>query len=53
MVYFITGGERSGKSRYAMDLALELSDQPVYLATSRKWDTDFEKRVQRHQDERD
>lgn len=36
-----------------MNLALGLSDQPVYLATSRKWDTDFEKRVQRHQDERD
>lgn len=36
-----------------MNLALGLSDQPVYLATSRKWDTDFEKRVQRHQEERD
>lgn len=36
-----------------MDLALELADNPVYLATSRKWDADFEKRVQRHQDERD
>ncbi len=36
-----------------MDLALGLSDQPVYLATSRKWDPDFEKRVERHQDERD
>ncbi len=36
-----------------MNLALELSDNPVYLATSRKWDSDFEQRVQRHQDERD
>lgn len=36
-----------------MNLALELSDNPVYLATSRKWDEDFEKRVKRHQDERD
>ncbi|MEM6845115.1 MAG: bifunctional adenosylcobinamide kinase/adenosylcobinamide-phosphate guanylyltransferase [Bacteroidota bacterium] len=53
MIYYISGGERSGKSRYAMNLALGLSDQPVYLATSRKWDTDFEKRVQRHQEERD
>lgn len=36
-----------------MNLALELSDNPVYLATSRKWDEDFENRVKRHQDERD
>lgn len=36
-----------------MDLALRLSDQPVYLATSRKWDVDFEHRIVRHQEERD
>jgi adenosylcobinamide kinase/adenosylcobinamide-phosphate guanylyltransferase len=53
MIYFITGGERSGKSRYAQQLALELSDKPVYVATSRVWDNDFQKRVQRHKDERD
>ena len=45
MVYFITGGERSGKSSYAQKLALELSNNPIYLATARKWDEDFEKRV--------
>lgn len=53
MIYYVSGGERSGKSRYATDLALELSDNPVYLATSRKWDADFEKRIERHQAERD
>ena len=53
MIYYISGGERSGKTRYAMDLALKLSDRPVYLATARKWDPDFEQRVRRHQDERD
>lgn len=53
MVYFITGGERSGKTSYALNLALELSNNPVYLATARKWDKDFEKRVKRHQNERD
>ncbi len=36
-----------------MDLALSLSDRPIYLATSRKWDSDFEKRVERHQGDRD
>lgn len=53
MVYYISGGERSGKSHYAMTLALELSDNPIYLATSRKWDVDFEKRISHHQQERD
>lgn len=52
MMYFITGGERSGKSRYAQKLALEFSDQPIYIATSRVWDKDFAKRVDRHKNER-
>ncbi len=50
---FITGGARSGKSRYAQQLALQLSEQPVYLATARHWDAEFEQRIQRHQSERD
>jgi adenosylcobinamide kinase/adenosylcobinamide-phosphate guanylyltransferase len=53
MIYFITGGERSGKSRYAQQLALRISDTPVYLATARRWDKDFEKRIRRHVSERD
>jgi len=53
MVYFITGGERSGKSRFAQQLALSLTNQPVYVATARKWDSDFEERIARHQQERD
>jgi adenosylcobinamide kinase/adenosylcobinamide-phosphate guanylyltransferase len=52
-IIFITGGARSGKSRYAQQLALSLSNTPVYLATARHWDDDFEKRIQRHQSERD
>jgi adenosylcobinamide kinase/adenosylcobinamide-phosphate guanylyltransferase len=53
MIYYITGGERSGKSRYAQQLALELTDTPVYIATSRIWDANFGERVQRHKNERD
>jgi len=53
MIYYITGGERSGKSGYAQNLALELSNTPFYLATSRVWDGDFEKRVERHVNDRD
>ena len=53
MIYLITGGERSGKSSYAQDLAMELSAKPMYVATARKWDGDFQKRIDRHQQERD
>jgi adenosylcobinamide kinase/adenosylcobinamide-phosphate guanylyltransferase len=52
-IIFITGGARSGKSRYAQQLALQWSNSPVYVATARHWDDDFEKRIQRHQSERD
>ncbi|MEN2402662.1 bifunctional adenosylcobinamide kinase/adenosylcobinamide-phosphate guanylyltransferase [Flavobacterium sp. MC2016-06] len=53
MIYLITGGERSGKSSYAQKLALQLSDSPIYVATARKWDADFQNRIDRHQQERD
>jgi len=53
MIYLITGGERSGKSSYAENLAKELAGNPMYVATARKWDDDFQKRVDRHQKDRD
>ncbi|WP_316635748.1 bifunctional adenosylcobinamide kinase/adenosylcobinamide-phosphate guanylyltransferase [uncultured Flavobacterium sp.] len=53
MIYLITGGERSGKSSYAQNLALQLSNTPMYVATARKWDSDFQNRIDRHQQERD
>lgn len=48
----ITGGQRSGKSSYAQKLALQLSSQPVYLATSRVWDEEYRLRIERHQKDR-
>ena len=48
----ITGGQRSGKSRYAEQLALSLSDEPVYVATAHVWDDEFRERVRRHQERR-
>ena len=48
-VVLITGGSRSGKSSYAEKLALDLSENPVYLATARIWDEEFRERVRRHQ----
>lgn len=52
MLYLITGGTRSGKSRYAQELALSLTPNPVYVATAKVWDADFEQRVRRHRQDR-
>ncbi len=51
-VIVITGGQRSGKSSYAQKLALSLSSNPVYLATSRVWDEEHRARIVRHQADR-
>jgi adenosylcobinamide kinase/adenosylcobinamide-phosphate guanylyltransferase len=49
----VTGAQKSGKSRYAEERALALSDCPAYLATSRVWDEDFAERIRQHQVQRD
>ena len=51
-IILVTGGQRSGKSRYAQEFALKLAENPVYLATSRVWDDEFRERVRRHQQDR-
>ncbi|MFA0964924.1 bifunctional adenosylcobinamide kinase/adenosylcobinamide-phosphate guanylyltransferase [Roseivirga sp. BDSF3-8] len=51
-ITFITGGARSGKSRYAQQTACALSSNPLYVATARIADEDFEARVQRHRGDR-
>ncbi len=51
-IILITGGQRSGKSTYAEEMALRLSSNPVYVATSRIWDEEFRERVRRHQERR-
>ena len=51
-VILITGGARSGKSRYAEELALSLSKNPVYVATAYVWDEEFRERVKKHQERR-
>lgn len=47
-VILITGGQRSGKSSFAERMALELSNNPVYLATAMVRDAEFAKRVEIH-----
>ena len=51
-IILITGGQRSGKSRHAEELALSLAENPVYLATAHVWDDEFRERVRRHQERR-
>lgn len=51
-IILITGGQRSGKSKYAQELALSLSPNPIYLATSRVWDEEHRARIDRHKEER-
>ena len=51
-IILITGGQRSGKSLQAEEMALGLSHNPVYLATAHIWDDEFRERVRRHQERR-
>lgn len=51
-IILITGGQRSGKSKYAEQLALSLSPHPVYLATSRVWDEEHKTRIEHHKQRR-
>ena len=51
-IILITGGERSGKSTFAEDLALKMSPNPIYMATAHPWDDEFCERIQRHQERR-
>lgn len=55
LLHFITGGARSGKSRFAQEQALALSDHAIYLATAKhnENDTEFKDRIHRHQSDRD
>jgi adenosylcobinamide kinase/adenosylcobinamide-phosphate guanylyltransferase len=51
-IILITGGQRSGKSLHAEQLALSLSDHPIYMATAHIWDDEFRQRVIMHQQRR-
>lgn len=51
-ITLITGGQRSGKSSFAEKMALSLNANPVYMATSRVWDEEHRKRIERHRKNR-
>lgn len=50
---FVTGGARSGKSRFAEERARQLGgEQVTYLATAQAFDTEMEERIGRHRADR-
>lgn len=48
----VTGGQRSGKSVFAEEMALSMSERPIYLATARVFDEEMARRVEIHKDRR-
>ncbi len=46
---FITGGVRSGKSSYAVELAQQLSSDVAFLATASSGDEEMKQRIKHHQ----
>ena len=53
-IILVTGGCRSGKSRYAMELAKQIpGDKKIFIATCVPEDKEMEMRVARHKEERD
>lgn len=49
--YLVTGGSRSGKSRYALELA-KTAKHPYYIATGWAGDDEMTDRIKKHQAER-
>ncbi len=51
-ISLVLGGARSGKSRFAEDLALKSGLSRCYLATAEAFDQEMENRISRHQEDR-
>lgn len=51
-VWFVTGGARSGKSRFAERLAARTTREVVYIATLEPLDAEMAHRITRHQQSR-
>ncbi|MBM9536910.1 bifunctional adenosylcobinamide kinase/adenosylcobinamide-phosphate guanylyltransferase [Desulfobulbus alkaliphilus] len=51
-IILVTGGARSGKSRYAEELIAGCGDDIVYIATARAMDTEMTERIARHRVQR-
>lgn len=50
--HLILGGARSGKSRYAENLAKDSGKEVIYIATAQIFDDEIKERVERHKEDR-
>lgn len=48
----VTGGARSGKSTFAENLAKELGDNVLYVATAQQTDDEMKQRIEKHRERR-
>lgn len=53
MKQLVLGGARSGKSRYAEELAVAGDKQLIYIATAEGLDDEMRQRINHHQNQRD
>ncbi len=51
-IILITGGARSGKSKYALELAESIAEKRLFVATSPRLDPEMAERIDRHKQER-
>lgn len=52
-IILVTGGSRSGKSRFALELAEKTTSKRLFLATSPAVDKEFDERIVLHKKERE
>lgn len=51
-LHLISGGARSGKSRFAVELAQQKGMKRLFIATSQAWDDEMQERIRLHKIER-
>lgn len=51
-IIFITGGVRSGKSQFALEIGKKFLGPKAYLATAQAWDEEMRDRIKKHQESR-
>jgi adenosylcobinamide kinase / adenosylcobinamide-phosphate guanylyltransferase len=49
---FVTGGARSGKSTFALNLARAINESVTFIATAQAFDEEMTERIEKHQLER-
>ncbi|MBH5316497.1 bifunctional adenosylcobinamide kinase/adenosylcobinamide-phosphate guanylyltransferase [Paenibacillus sp. GSMTC-2017] len=52
MAVLVTGGARSGKSRFAESYASRVSGSGIYIASCRPYDDEMKDRIERHREDR-